>query len=1355
MKKIFTRITVLFTVAAMIFSALPFTVAAVAEPALIITAGQLADNSNILTKYRMSFELLSDDSLNYIRYTSSGNDPYYEFKTPYRTNSSNKYAVVKYRTASQEIVTIDLYPRIAEPHALFSALEKDGQWHYAYADLSDAGSNWTGAINRFDPMNADEHGSLPSGQVMDIAWIAFFSTAEEAHAYADEDAGSGEQPQIAVTYGDCNRDSTINGKDIIRLRKYLSSYDDQTGEADVEYAPGMDCNGDGNVNGRDLIRLRKYLATYDEATETADVILGPAIVCTEHVWGEWTVTKQPTCIETGKEQRKCTVCHTAEEREIGTVDHTFGEWVTTTAPTCMNEGLKVRTCPVCGETEEETLPKVSHCYGDDDKCVYCGRERTPVTPDEYFVFTLLDDGTYSIAAADTDNLPEEIIIPGTHEGIPVTVIAEEAFLESGIRKVYISDNVKKIGASAFEACFDLTAIELPAVLEEIGEFAFIDCGITEIDIPVNVTVIGKKAFTGCNITELSVGKWIENASQNNNLLSQGFESLTAVTVAEGVTRIGYYAFYNYAGLTSVTIGDGVTSIGESAFAGCTGLTSVTIPDGVTMIGNYAFSGCSGLTSVTIGNGVTSIGKYAFAGCSGLTSITIPNSVKSIGDYAFFGCSSLTKMAIGKWIETGLLSDIQISRLIEVVILDGVTSIGNYAFYNCSSLKRITIPDSVTSIGKYAFAGCSGLTSITIPNNVTSIRSAAFEGCSSLSIVNIKSLSSWCHIAFVGTSSNPVYFSNNLYLNGSLIEDLVVPDDITEIGEFTFYNCSSLKSVTIPDSVTSIGNSAFYNCSGLMNVTIGDGVTSIGSAAFEGCGALSNVYIKSLSSWCHIAFDDLFSNPVSFSKKLYLNGSLIEDIVVPDDITEIGEFTFYNCSSLKSVTIPDSVTSIGNSAFYNCSGLTSITIPDSVTRIGFAAFTYCRNIECITLPFIGGGSGCEYTHFGYIFGALDHTGHEFYVPASLKTVILKEGCEVIPAYAFYHCANLTNVTIPDTVTVIGKYAFADCYRLTDINIPDGLVSLGVSAFTGLPTIEYENGIYCGNEQNPYMILTGIIDNTVTRFTINENTRFLWCTFSGCSNLRRIKLPDSITEIPEEEFNNCSALTSVTIPDSVTSIGSYAFSGCSSLTSVTIPDSVTNIGGSAFLGCSSLESMTLPFIGGSKSTNTFLSYIFGASYYNATGYIPKTLKTVIISDKCDNLHAYAFYNCSGLTSITIPDSVTRIGGSAFSGCSSLTSIFIPDGVTSIGSSAFRDCISLTSISIPDSVTSIGSFAFYGCSSLTSIIIPDSVTSIGDFAFFGCSALTTVYYTGSQSDWKKISIGINNDPLKNATKVYNYQP
>ena len=244
--------------------------------------------------------------------------------------------------------------------------------------------------------------------------------------------------------------------------------------------------------------------------------------------------------------------------------------------------------------------------------------------------------------------------------------------------------------------------------------------------------------------------------------------------------------------------------------------------------------------------------------------------------------------------------------------DTITSIGKEAFRDCRSLTSVSIPDGVTEIGKDAFYGCSSLASITIPASVTEIGGEAFRDCSSLTSVHITDIAAWCGISFSDNAANPLYYAHNLYLNGELVTDLVIPDGVTSIGDYAFRDCSSLTSITIPDSVTEIGDYAFSKCTSLTSVTIGNGVNSIGRSAFSNCSSLTSV-------------------------------------TIPDGVTEIGYYTFYNCTSLTSITIPDSVTSIGSHAFRGCSSLTSVTIPDSVTQIGQSAFYECSSLTSITIP----------------------------------------------------------------------------------------------------------------------------------------------------------------------------------------------------------------------------------------------------------------------------------------------------------------------------------------------------------------------------------------------------------------------
>ena len=441
----------------------------------------------------------------------------------------------------------------------------------------------------------------------------------------------------------------------------------------------------------------------------------------------------------------------------------------------------------------------------------------------------------------------------------------------------------------------------------------------------------KKLFTFLLAVTASVGTMFAEPVQIGDL----YYNLDATNQTAEVTYQYQYSSNNYSGLTAANIPASVvynevvysvTSIGNNAFYGCRGLTSVTIPNSVTSIGEWAFDDCDGLTSVTIPNSVTSIGEFAFDDCSGLTSVTIPNSVTSIGSYAFYRCYSLASVSIG----------------------NSVTSIGSSAFSECISLTSVTIPISVTSIGDYAFNGCSSLTAInvavgnanyssvegvlfnkdqtslirysggkqgayTIPNSVTSIGSCAFDDCSGLTSVTI-------------------------------------PNSVTSIGNSAFSGCSGLTSVTIPNSVTSIGNSAFSGCSNLTSVSIGNSVTSIGISAFYDCSGLTMVHISEIAAWCAINFNNNYANPLYYAHNIYLNGTLLTDLVIPNSITSIRNYAFFGCSSLTSIEIPNSVTSIGHLAFDGCSSLTSVTIPNSVTSIGYSAFSGCNGLESvISLP----------------------------------------------------------------------------------------------------------------------------------------------------------------------------------------------------------------------------------------------------------------------------------------------------------------------------------------------------------------------------------------------------------------------
>ena len=297
---------------------------------------------------------------------------------------------------------------------------------------------------------------------------------------------------------------------------------------------------------------------------------------------------------------------------------------------------------------------------------------------------------------------------------------------------------------------------------------------------------------------------------------------------------------------------------------------------------------------------------------------------------------------------------------------------------------------VTRIAGAAFYAREDLTSIHIPSSIKSIGLSAFSKCEKLKSVIITDLSAWCNVEFESDSSNPLQYAHKLILNDNPIKDLVIPEDVTTIKNYTFYCCSNLTSVTFHPNVSSVGVSAF-----------------------TGCDGLESVHITDLEAWCKMSFQDS-CNPLIYAHNLYLGNNLLKDVTIPDGLSKIEDYCFSGCSSIKSVILPDGIETIGKEAFKRCDGLTTIAIPNSVVFIEDRAFFECSNL--ISIPIENNISNIGAYAFSNCY--------------SLKTLSLPNGFS-IDRGAFWYCSNITTLYLGSYINKIDFSAFSNCKELTDV------------------------------------------------------------------------------------------------------------------------------------------------------------------------------------------------------------------------------------------------------------------------------------------------------------------------------------
>lgn len=915
--------------------------------------------------------------------------------------------------------------------------------------------------------------------------------------------------------------------------------------------------------------------------------------------------------------------------------------------------------------------------------------------------------------------PEIVEIPGQIDGQTVISIGYGAFEDcKTLTQVIIPEGVTAIAGNAFDGCSSLMRVTIPSTITEFS-VDFLKCtslenfevaAANESYASEDGVLFNKDKSTLLQCPCAKKGQYTIPATVKTiDFMAFRLSNLTEIVIPEGVTSVGNYAF-SASSIESISLPDSLTKISSGMFSGCQNLKTIHIPKGVSKISSDVFSDCDNIESFTVSaenpyltaiegviynkaktkviqcppkkegsytipDTVTSIGAYAFAYCSELTEISLPSKLTAISDAAFMYCSGLT----------------------DVTIPANVGSIGDSAFSGCANIETVAFNKNTKSIDGYAFSGCKKLKSVTLPQNLTSIKMTAFQRCTALTNIEIGPANTNY------TSNDGVLYNKDMTKliicpNGKT-DNLTLPEGITSLlpennGALTFeiLDGCQISSITLPSTYSGFSDSIYR---------------------FGGCAALEEVNISENHEKFRSVDGVVYDKNVE--KLIMCPRGRKQPYQMPDTVTSINKYAFYNCKNLSDVTISKNVASINYNNFYGCT-IDTVLIPEGVSKIAGYAFEGCTIKKlCIA----NSVTDISKTSYGYIYDYSDIADKKM---ENLPIICCEKG-----SYA-YNDAKEKGFTIDLPVSIkIKDYQPDKKYDSLAVEQPkNSQLIINSAEYEEITFTWYRNSVAETNKLETAPVNTGTY---ILVISLGENEERKETSIQKTVKISKAGQPPTMPEADIQAGSASKKVKDVPLPKNwvwlsqdmekplqagikVTAKAEYSGSDKGNYEKETVEVSITRLSnpsehnlkkGQTFTDKKSNAVYTVTKIG---QKNGCVAYTKLKNKKAKSASIPGTVTINGVSYKVTSVSANAFSNNKKITGISIGSNVITIGNKAFYGCTSLRKVTIPVKVSKIGKQAFYGCRNLKTINIKTAKLTrknIGSRAFQKTNTKITIKVP----------------------------------------------------